>query len=253
MMRKCTCLALLLSVLLLMAGCGQENGKTSFSATVMRVDDAAVLVRPNEDAQERKSADLISVGLSQAEITDIKGNAITLSQLAVGMRVDVTYGGSIAESYPAQINDCAKLVAYSDQTQLPNPMIPFDTPDFTFVAGFALTDIPDTVTVDGIWLISGKVAQIDLSTPDDAEGMLRCAVTTGEDISGLHGISFENQQTMQCGDITAELFYSQDKKALARWQRDGHDLVLWFPEISTDQFLTLADSVICSVQVSTLV
>lgn len=239
---------LLLTAILLLPGCRQKNDKTTFSATVMRVDETSVLVRPNEEAPECKSADLISIGLTGAEITDAKGNILSVSSLAVGLRVDITYGGAIMESYPAQIADCTKLVAYLDQAQLPNPMIAFDTPDFTFVAGFALTDIPEMVSTDGIWLISGKIAQLDLSTPDGAEGMLRCAKASSEDISGLHGVSFEQQMTKQYGDVSAELYLTEDKKALARWQRDGYDFVLWFPEIETEAFMTVAESVIGGVR-----
>ena len=241
-------LVLMLTVALLLSGCQQKADKTTFSATIMRVDDQAVLVRPSQDSGEYKSADLILVGLSNAELTDAKGNPVDFSALSVGLKVDITYGGVILESYPAQINDCTKLVAYVGQTQLPNPMIAFDTPDFRFVAGFALEGMPDSIKTDGVWLIAGKTAQLDVSTTEGVEGMLRCAKNTGEDISGLYGISFDTQTFKRFDDVTAEISYTENGKALARWQRDGYEFVLWFPEIETDTFITLAQSVISGIK-----
>ncbi|MDF3003724.1 MAG: hypothetical protein K0S22_196 [Oscillospiraceae bacterium] len=229
-------------------GCNQKTDKITFSATIMRVDDQAILVRPGQDTNEYKSADLISVGLSNTEITDANGKKIVISALPVGSKVDITYGGVILESYPAQINDCTKLVAYVSETQIPNPMVAFDKPDFRFVAGFALEGMPESINTDGVWLISGKIAQLDVSTADDTEGMLRCAKNTGEDISGLYGMSFDTQTFKQFGDVEAELSYTENGKALARWQRDGYDYVLWFPEIQTDTFLAAAESVVVGVK-----
>ena len=242
-------LILMLAAAVLLPGCRQKvENKTTFTATIMRVDDQAVLVRPGQETDEYKSADLISVGLSNAELTDTRGNPVEVSALSVGLKVDITYGGAILESYPAQINDCTKLVAYVDQAQLPNPMIAFDTPDFRFVAGFALEGLPESVKTDGVWLISGKIAQLDVSTADGAEGMLRCAKNTGEDISGLYGISFDTETFKRFGDVTAELSYTENGKALARWTRDGYTFVLWFPEIETETFITLAQSVVDGVK-----
>jgi len=241
-------LLLMLTAVLLLPGCTQKADKTTFSATIMRVDDRAILVRPAQETGEYKSADLISVGLSDTEMTDAKGGALTMSALSVGLRVDITYSGVILESYPAQIVDCTKLVAHVSSTQVPNPMIAFDTPDFRFVAGFALEGMPETVSIDGIWLISGKLAQLDISTADGAEGMLRCAKSMGEDVSGLYGISFEEHSFERFDDVTVELSYTQNGKALARWQRDGYDFVLWFPEIETDAFTAAAQAVVGGVR-----
>lgn len=229
-------------------GCDQKTDKITFSATIMRVDGQSILVRPGQDTNEYKSADLISVGLSNTEITDANCKKIVISALPVGSKVDITYGGIILESYPAQINDCTKLVAYVSETQIPNPMVAFDKPDFRFVAGFALEGMPESINTDGVWLISGKIAQLDVSTADGTEGMLRCAKNTGEDISGLYGMSFDTQTFKQFGDVEVELSYVENGKALARWQRDGYDFVLWFPEIQTDAFLAAAESVVVGVK-----
>lgn len=241
-------IVLMLAAVLLLPGCIQKADKVTFSATIMRVDENAVLVRPGQDTSEYESADLISVGLSNAEVTDSKGSLLALSSLTVGLKVDVTYGGTLLESYPAQITDCTKLVAYASQTQLPNPMVAFDTPDFRFVAGFALEGMPETVKTDGIWLISGKIAQLDVSTADGTEGMLRCAKNTGEDISGLYGITFEKQTSKLFSGVATEIFYNENGKALAHWQRDGYAFVLWFPEIDTDAFLAVAKSIVEGVR-----
>ncbi len=239
---------LLLITFLLLTGCGQKSDRVTFAATVMRVDDQAILVRPGQETNEYKSADLILVSLSNAEMTDAKGDPLTVSALSVGLKVDITYGGALLESYPAQITDCSKLVAHVSQTQIPNPMIAFDTPDFRFVAGFALEGMPESIRTDGVWLISGTLAQLDISTVDEAEGMLRAAKNTGEDISGLYGISFEGQSFKQVDGVAVELSYSQNGKALARWQRDGYDFVLWFPEIETDAFTAAVQAVVAGIR-----
>ncbi|MFV0496795.1 MAG: hypothetical protein ACK5L0_01305 [Candidatus Fimivivens sp.] len=231
-----------------LVGCQQKTDKTTFSATVMRVDETSVLVRPAEDTPQRKSADLISIGLTDAEITDAKGNILSLSSLVIGLKVDITYSGSIAESYPAQIHDCTQLVAHLNPMQLPNPMIDFDSPDFRYVAGFALEGMPESVSTDGIWLISGKIAQLDLTASDGAQGMLRCAKSTDEDISGLYGMQFDTQTVKQFGDVFAELSSTEDGKALARWQRGGYDFILWFPEMDSDTFPATAESIINGVE-----
>lgn len=240
-------LMLLLVPVLLIAGCQQKSETATFSATVIKADEKSILVRPNEQSSEYKSADLISVNISETSIVDDKGKELMISDITVGAKVDITYGGAIAESYPAQIADCSKLVAHINKSQLPNPMISFDTPDFTSVAGFALEGIPETVKVDGVWLISGELAQLDISTPNGIEGTLRCAKTSDEDISGLYEIKFEQQEDKEYGDMMAKLFYTENEKALARWQRDGYDFVLWFPEIKTDDFMAVASSIIGNV------
>lgn len=241
-------LLLVLVIALPLSGCGQKAEAVTFSATVMRADTRSILVRPNPETSEYRSADLIWVGLSDAEITDAEGGTLTLPDLSVGLRVNITYSGTLALSYPAQIGDCTKLVAHVSPTQTPNPMIAFDTPDFRFVAGFALEGLPETIGTDGVWLIAGKVAQLGIRTADGAEGMLRSAKSTDEDISGLHGVSFETQTAEQIGDVAVELSYTENGKALARWQRNGYDFVLWFPEIETDAFMMTAKDVVGGVK-----
>ena len=73
-----------------------------FTAEVLEVNNS-LLVAPDKDSNEYKSSDKISVGLKDAEITGIEGEAITMQELKVGDLLQITYNGMIAESYPAQI------------------------------------------------------------------------------------------------------------------------------------------------------
>lgn len=79
------------------SGGPDENGNYYFMATVLRTTDKTILVEPMEGCWERKSSDLIWVSLrfqSEHPIPEIR----------VGDRVKVIYDGSIAETYPAQVD-----------------------------------------------------------------------------------------------------------------------------------------------------
>lgn len=66
---------------------------SAFSGIIIEISDNSILVEPDAESNEAKSADKISVALN-----DIELNA------KVGDRVAVMYEGGIAESYPAQIS-----------------------------------------------------------------------------------------------------------------------------------------------------
>jgi hypothetical protein len=68
-----------------------------FSAIVAEVHDSYLLVEVNEGEEARLSSDLISVSLAVE-------NKDGLSSYNVGDEVVVYYDGTIAESYPAQVN-----------------------------------------------------------------------------------------------------------------------------------------------------
>lgn len=70
-----------------------ENNEHSFYGKVVESDASYIIVEPNEDEEERKSADKISIGLDQ------NNDAIYM----VGTNVKIVYDGTIKDSYPAQV------------------------------------------------------------------------------------------------------------------------------------------------------
>ncbi|MEG1072408.1 MAG: DUF3221 domain-containing protein [Oscillospiraceae bacterium] len=68
-----------------------------FSGMVTEVFDKAIIVAVDENEDERKSCDQMSVSL------DVKLKD-SMTEFAVGDTVKVFYDGTIAESYPGQIN-----------------------------------------------------------------------------------------------------------------------------------------------------
>lgn len=71
----------------------------TFKATVLEVYESSLLVEPLDGEAERNCCDKISV------------SGTTLPDgVAVGDTVSITYGGEIAESYPAQIFDASSIV-----------------------------------------------------------------------------------------------------------------------------------------------
>ena len=72
-----------------------EENKT-FSAVVLEKGTNSVQVEPLEGEDERKCSDKIDVFLNE-------GDSAVLEEIQVGDTVEITYDGTIAESYPAQI------------------------------------------------------------------------------------------------------------------------------------------------------
>ena len=56
------------------------------------------------------SADRITVYIGDVAIVDDEGKEITIQDIGVGDNVQIHYDGRIAESYPAQIHGCHKVV-----------------------------------------------------------------------------------------------------------------------------------------------
>lgn len=67
----------------------------SFVATVLEETTKYMLVEPNEDEEERKSADKIMINYGTDHIDYLFG---------IGRKVIINYKGGIMETYPAQIN-----------------------------------------------------------------------------------------------------------------------------------------------------
>lgn len=64
-----------------------------FEATILEINDNSVLVQLTEAYAQYYGSDKISFGISELQKIDAK----------VGSKVEVTFGGEIMESYPAQI------------------------------------------------------------------------------------------------------------------------------------------------------
>ncbi len=91
-------------MLFLLVGCSnQEAEEYSFVATVLENNQSSLLVEPAEGSIELSSSDRIVAHVSDAMITDTKGNKVDITAIAVGDQVMIVYSGEIAESYPAQI------------------------------------------------------------------------------------------------------------------------------------------------------
>ncbi|HOC08395.1 MAG TPA: DUF3221 domain-containing protein [Bacillota bacterium] len=96
----------------LAAGCTDKEKKdgTSFEASVLENNAASLMVQPVEGSSELGSADKIVVFTGDAELVNAEGTKVTMDDIKVGSSVQIFYSGGIAESYPAQINGCYKVV-----------------------------------------------------------------------------------------------------------------------------------------------
>lgn len=99
----------LLLVCILLAGCSKVRTmddilrEPNFAGTVVEVHEQSILVRVQEDEDELRSSDLMSVSLD----AELKDSALHFN---VGDEVRIYYDGSIAESYPAQIHTVYAIV-----------------------------------------------------------------------------------------------------------------------------------------------
>lgn len=106
--------ALIISIIAV--GCN-NSGKDSgaiFIATVLENNQVSLLVEPEEDSVELRSADRITVYISEAILLDSQSREITEDIIKVGNIVQIYYDGEIAESYPAQIYGCYKIIVIHD-------------------------------------------------------------------------------------------------------------------------------------------
>ena len=70
-----------------------DENEYSFFGKIIESNEKRIIVEPNEDEEERKSTDKISIGLGE------DNDAIYM----VGTNVKITYDGTIMDSYPAQV------------------------------------------------------------------------------------------------------------------------------------------------------
>lgn len=101
---------LLIIALATLSACHTQNALSEepagqvMEATVLEVlGENQLLVEPVAGSSELSSADRIAAHTHEAEVLDASGTATALENYEAGSRVNITYDGSIAESYPAQI------------------------------------------------------------------------------------------------------------------------------------------------------
>lgn len=89
-------------------GCGRKEPAAqipdlkTFQALVL-TSDANLLVSPDKDSEEYKSSDQISVGVQDASVYNKDCEKTELKEIQTGDIIEITYNGTIMESYPAQI------------------------------------------------------------------------------------------------------------------------------------------------------
>ena len=93
-MKKLIPLLLSLAFVLTLIGCTSED-KATFQATILEIEEGYYLVEPVEGSTELNSADRIMVPMV---------NINPSQEPEVGDTLEIVYDGTIAESYPAQIN-----------------------------------------------------------------------------------------------------------------------------------------------------
>lgn len=84
---------------------------------MLEVTEKNILVKPDNDSKETKSADKIYVSLDVI-------SEIPVPTINTGDRVRVIYNGEIAETYPAQINNVfvIYLLGENDMVLSPTPL-----------------------------------------------------------------------------------------------------------------------------------
>lgn len=99
-MKRIFSVAFVILVLFCFTAC---SSKAKFKATVIETNENSITVKPFENEDEIKSSDVIVIHINDK--TNLSEN-----KPQNGDNVEITYGGAIAESYPAQIFDCSKIV-----------------------------------------------------------------------------------------------------------------------------------------------
>ena len=92
----------------------QPGANPYFNAEVLQVNERSILVKPDADSDEIKSADTISVSLDVV-------STVPAPILKVGDRVRIVYNGEIAESYPAQISKVFAIYLLRDDGEVLSP------------------------------------------------------------------------------------------------------------------------------------
>ena len=95
-MKKIVILIVVINLLIiLVTGCNDKKEENSFKATIIECHDSTMIVTPFEEEDEYRSSDKFSINFVEG---------FNSSACSVNEKVEITYDGLIAESYPAQIN-----------------------------------------------------------------------------------------------------------------------------------------------------
>ena len=92
----------------------QPGANPYFNAEVLEVTEKSILVKPDDDSKETKSADKIYVSLDVI-------SEIPVPTINTGDRVRVIYNGEIAETYPAQINNVFVIYLLGENNMVLSP------------------------------------------------------------------------------------------------------------------------------------
>lgn len=95
-MKKFICILMVFIVLFSFTACNRKTNDTAtFQAVILEIYESYYLVEPVEGSTELNSADQITVPMV---------NINPSQEPEVGDTLEIVYDGTIAESYPAQIN-----------------------------------------------------------------------------------------------------------------------------------------------------
>ena len=110
-------ICLLFIFLLLPLGCESpgDEFEVSFNAEVINKDQNSLLVEPEEGSAELSSADRIMVYISDAKILNVGNEEVGIDAIREGMQIQIFYDGQVAESYPAQIHNCSRIIVLDNE------------------------------------------------------------------------------------------------------------------------------------------
>lgn len=103
-----------------------EKTRVFFDAQILEVHPDYLLVEPNEESGERSSADKI-------EVTLPKNVKHTVKDFSQGMKLRVVYDGTVAETYPAKIENTYAVFAH-DEIKYYGGISPYEETEFTTVS-----------------------------------------------------------------------------------------------------------------------
>lgn len=112
-MRKyCALIMCIVLAFTILIGCNNSRKKdeVSFFAVVLENNESYLLVEPEEGSSELNSADRMTVSIGDAALLDSHDKEIVVGDIKPGDKIHIFYNGLIAESYPAQINKCYKII-----------------------------------------------------------------------------------------------------------------------------------------------
>lgn len=102
----------MLILLLAPVGCNKtgEDALVFFNAIILENNQDHLLLEPEAGSLESRSADRIIVSVSNVVLFNLKNAEIEINSLESGDQVQIYYDGFIAESCPAQIRGCQKII-----------------------------------------------------------------------------------------------------------------------------------------------